>query len=474
MVPNLHTLTNHAKVIRVETDYYNPTAKVYGHAINSLYTFIGQEDPWPTVNATETPSQPTEDQAYLKRVFKNMIAAKLITNNNLSPVISRINWANNTNYFAYSDKVNMAAKDNYGFPLYNFYIKNRYDQVFKCLANNNGGLSTSEPYFEPGSYGTNNIFQGNDLYKWKYMYTISAGLKKYFLDTDWMPVPIGANTPQPYLTTAGYGDIESINITNGGSGYDAVNTFIVVTVTGDGVGTVANVTTSQVVGGVIKDVVVKPGFSGKNYTYANVSIDAYTSANLSYRASTGSGATAIAPISPVGGHAYDPISELGCNHIMYSVEFNGTEGGVIPTTGVDYRQVGLLVNPQTYGMTGPELANGVIYNTTTQFLLSPGAGNVYTADEIVQQKDANGNVTYYGTVLNFNTSTNILQLINTNGTYTLGQSIFGAISGASRVVFSVTEPTLIPFSGYITYIENRVGVQRSNDGIEQFKFVLGY
>ena len=173
-------------------------------------------------------------------------------------------------------------------------------------------------------------------------------------------------------------------------------------------------------------------------------------------------------------HGYDPISELGCNHVMYSVEFIGSESGVLPTSGVDYHQIGLLVNPQTYGDNGAELANGVIYNTSTQFLLSSGAGNVYGSDEIAQQKDVNGIVTFYGTVLNFDTSTNILQLINTSGTYTVGQSIIGATSGASRVVLNVTEPILIPFSGYITYVENRVGVQRSNDGIEQFKFVLGY
>ena len=474
MASNLNILTNQAKVIRVETDYYNPAVKLNGASINSIYAFIGQEDSWPIVNSSETPTQPTEDQTYLKRVFKNMFAAKLIGTNNISPVIQRINWANNTNYFAYSDSVNMTAKDANGFLLYDFYVKNRYDQVFKCLANNNGGLSTSEPYFQPGSYGTNNIYQGNDLYKWKYMYTIDAGLKKSFLDTDWMPIPIGANTPQPYLTNAGCGDIEVINVTNGGSGYDAVNTYIVVTITGDGTGTVANITSSQITNGVINDIVVKAGFAGNNYTYANVSINAYTSANLSYISPLGSNATAVAPISPVGGHAYDPISELGCNHVMYSVEFNGSENGVLPTTDVNYRQVGLLVNPQVYGSSGAALANGTIYNTSTQFLVSSGAGNVYTADEIVQQFDNNGNVIYYATVLNFNTSTNILQLININGTYTVGQSIIGLSSGASRVVLSVTPPSLIPFSGYITYIENRVGVQRSVDGIEQFKFVLGY
>jgi hypothetical protein len=474
MATNKNILTNQAKVIKVKTDYYNPSLELNGDSINSTYIFLSQEDTWPTISSVETPTQPQEDQLSLKKIFKNMFAVKLINSSNIHPVIQRINWKNNTNFFAYSDTVNLNAKDANGFPLYNFYVKNRYDQVFKCLANNNGGLSTSEPYFEPGSYGTNNIYQGNDLYKWKYIYTIDAGLKKTFLDTVWMPIPVGVNTPQPYLTDAGVGDIQVINVTNGGTGYDAVNTFIVVSVTGDGTGCVANITSSEITSGVIKDIVVKPGFSGKNYTNANVTITAYTSANMVVVSSSGTGATAVAPISPVGGHAYDPISELGCNHVMYAAEFNGTENGILPTSGVNYHQVGILVNPQTYGTSGPVLANGAIYNTTTQFLLSSGQGNVYTSGEIVQQKDANGNVTYYGTVLNFNTSSNILQLINTSGNYTVGQTILGVTTGASRVVFNVTEPSLIPFSGYITYVDNRVGVQRSNDGIEQFKFVLGY
>ena len=201
-----------------------------------------------------------------------------------------------------------------------FYVRNKYDQVFKCLWNNNGGPSTFEPFFQPGTYGTNNIFSGaGDGYKWKYMYTIDAGSKKTFMDANWMPIPVGVNTPQPYLTNAGTGDIEVINVTNGGSGYDAVNTFIVVTVTGDGIGAVANVTSQQINNGIITDIIVKPGFSGNNYTYANVSITAYTSANLRYISPIGTGAVAVAPISPVGGHGLDPISELGCNNVMISL-----------------------------------------------------------------------------------------------------------------------------------------------------------
>jgi len=474
---NLNTLTNNAKVTQINLDYYAPVATVQGANFTSTYAFLGKEDPWPYASdgVTEIPTQPTNDQKYLRSVFKNMFALKQLTTGNISPVIQRINWANNTNYFAYSDDVDLFAKDANGFLINNFYVKNRYDQVFKCLANNNGGISTEEPYFQPGSYGTNNIYQGTDYYKWKYMYSIDAGSKKRFMDSNWMPVPVSTKTPQPYLTTAGYGDVEVINITNGGSGYDATNSFITVTITGDGTGLVANITPSQIVNGVIKDVVVKSGYAGKNYTYANVEIKATVSSSIGTISPYGSGATAIAPVSPVGGHAYDPISELGCSNIMYEVEFNGTENGIIPTDGVVYRQIGLLVQPQMYGASGGAvLANGSIYNTSTQLTLSSGAGNVYIPDEIVYQNDGKNNRVFSGTVLNFNTSTNVLQLINTTGTVLVGQLITGSTSLASRAVFTNTQSNIIPYSGYITYIENRAGVQRSSDGIEQLRFVLGY
>jgi len=483
--PNLNILTNMAKVAQVELEYYLPIATVLGQQVGSIYAFLGQEDPWPYVNGVETPIQPTEDQYYLKKTFKNMFALKLLNSNNLSPVIQRIDWAANTNYFAYSDTQNNYAKDANGLLLNNFYVKNRYDQVFKCLANNQGALSTYEPYFQPGSYGTNNIYEGPDLYKWKYMYTIDAGSKNNFMDSVWMPVPVGANTPQPYMTQAGCGDVEVINITNGGSGYDALNDYIVVTVSGDGTGAVGAITPSQVVGGSIVDVTVPQGGSGNNYTFANVSITAYTSSNQKFLAPITSRATAIAPVSPVGGHAYDCVSELGCSHIMFSVEFNGSEGaGVnsIPTDGVVYRQVGLLIDPQMYGTTGAVLANGAVYNTTTQIQLPSGTGIYYSDDLVFQGKSVDttskqtimNTASFYGTVLNFNTSTNILQLINTTGTLTLNQSIIDYQTNESRVVFSYSNSPIIPFSGYITYIENRSGVQRSADGIEQFKFVLGY
>ena len=467
--PNL--LLNNSKVSQIEANYFLPVAQVYGNQIASIYAFMGQEDPWPTANNVEIPSTPVDTEQYRKKIFKNMIAAKKVGINNISPVLQRIDWSANTVYTAYNDTQNLIGT--------NFYIRNRYDQVFKCLWNNNGGPSIYEPFFQPGTYQTNNIFaNAGDGYKWKYMYTIDAGSKKTFMDASWMPVPVGINTPQPYLTNAGTGDIEVINVTNGGTGYDAVNSYIVVTVTGDGQGATANISSAQITNGTITDIIVKPGFSGNNYTQANVSITAYTSANLSHVSPLGSGATAIAPISPVGGHGYDPVSELYCNHVMITAEFNGSEGGMVPVSGVTYRQVGVLIDPQMYGVvngqSAPVLANGAIYNTTTQLTVSAGAGALFAPDELAQQTDSFGNILFQGTVVSFDSTSNILYVINTLGSPVIGSNILGISSGSARTIFNVSNSALIPFSGYITYVENRPGIQRSADSIEQFKFVLGY
>jgi hypothetical protein len=166
---------------------------------------------------------------------------------------------------------------------------------------------------------------------------------------------------------------------------------------------------------------------------------------------------------------------------MYTVEFNSTEtlNGIeyIPTD-IDYRQVGLLINPMSSD-TYPAYANASIYDLSTQITVASGFG-VYVPDETVTQTDINaasatfGQVIFTGTVLSFNTSTNVIKLINTSGTITTSASIQGQTSGTTRTLLASTSPKFMKFSGYISYIQNRSAVQRSADGIEQFKFVLGY
>jgi len=448
-------LTYNAKISSVEQVYFSPVAVIppyYTTPLSSLYCFLSKVDAWPDDN---NPPAPTQDQKYLKQVFKNMFVAKNITSNDISPVIKRVDWITGVTYDYYRDDVDMFALNPDGSNVYNFYIRNQYDQVFKCLWNNNQQPSTVEPYFEPGSYGTNNIYTGSDGYKWKFMYSIDLGTKVKFMNTIWIPVPVGANTPNPLLTTAGAGNIDVINVTNGGTGYDLANAIVTVTVTGDGTGATGTVNIND---GVITDVIVTS--TGTNYTFANVAITS----------SIGSNATAIAPVSPINGHGFDPVSELGASHVMFAVEFNGSENGIIPTD-IIYHQLGIVIDPTTTSLS-PAPANGAIYKTSTDLIVAPGFG-LYVNDEIVYQGDVN-NPSFKGTILSFDPASDVIRLINTTGSLTTNAPVFGKTSKTTRTLLAYSVPDFQIFSGYLSYIENRSGVTRSVDGIEQFKLVLGY
>jgi hypothetical protein len=457
-------LTYGSKVSNVEQVYYAPTVVLPPllNNLSSLYCLLAKVDGWSDDN---NPPDPSQDQKNIKSFLKNVFVAKQITNNDISPVIQRINWVSGTVYEYYRDDIDMFQVDVNGFLIYPFYIINRYNQVFKCLWNGNGNQSTFEPYFEPGSYNTNGIYQNSDAYKWKYMYTVDTHLSVKFMDSSWIPVAANEYAPNPIVTSEGYGALEVINVLNGGQGYDPTNSVISLVVTGDGTGASGFVSVNVSAGGTISDIIINT--PGQNYTYANAII---TSAN-------GSGAILAANVvSPIGGHGFDPISELGCHNVMFSIEFNGAEtlNGVnyIPTD-IIYHQVGIVVNPTSLS-SSPNPANSPIYNTATQLNVSNGFG-LFVNDEIVFQTDKNGNKTFIGTVLSFNTSTNQLSVINTTGSLVSNAPIYGNTSGTARTLLTLPTPLdFVTLSGNLIYLENRSGIQRSPDGIEQFKIVLGY
>lgn len=459
---NKNILTYNQKVSQVEQMYFAPVAQLpapYSQSVDNFYCFLSRVEPW---DNDTNPPQPTQDQKYIKSVFNNMFVVKKISSNDISPVVQRVDWTPGVIYDYYRDDIDMFEKDNNGNMVHKFYVRNKYDQVFKCLWNNNDSASTTEPFFQPGNYDVNGIFTGADGYKWKYIYTVDIGLKTKFLDIDWMPVPVGQDIPNPYKTfdkqevTAGRGNIPVINIINGGSGYDPTNSAITITITGDGIGASA---LAKVTDGVITEIIVTN--SGSDYTYANVVITSTLGSNVSV----------LAPISPIGGHGFDPVSELGCDHVMLVCEFQDSENGYVPTE-IDYRQVGIITNPLSLS-TFPRTANGIIYKTTSDLVVASGFGE-FQEDEIVYQGESLETASFKGTVLYFDPATDIINVINTVGTLTNNASIRGNTSKTVRTLLNYSTPDFIKFSGYLTYIENRSQIQRSSDGIEQFKFVLGY
>jgi hypothetical protein len=95
-------LTNYGSTSQVELSYYfvvSGNGYVPKHETSS-YFFIGRVQPWDDENNPQTPSQ---SQIAVKTTFKNMIAAKLLTSSNMSPVVRRIDWESGTVYDEYKD-----------------------------------------------------------------------------------------------------------------------------------------------------------------------------------------------------------------------------------------------------------------------------------------------------------------------------------------------------------------------------------
>ena len=448
-------LTTYASTVEVELTYFFViTASGYAPSQQTTsYFFIGKPDAWEN---DANPPIPSQSQASIKETYKHMFAAKLLTSSNMSPVVPRIDWTTNTVYSQYNDYEDMFTMDSNGILTKPFYVRNRFDQIFKCLFNVNGAPSTVEPVLQAGVTDSSQTLYLADGYKWIYVTTIDKGLKKNFFDNNWMPLNVGVNTPNPTLS-AKLGSINAINVTNSGNNYTDGTSTTTVSITGDGQGAVAY---ANVTNNIVRDVIVTN--TGNNYTYATVAINPA----IGY---TGTNATANASISPIGGHAIDPVSELGCNHIMMSVEINDGENGNIPTD-ISFRQLGIIVNPILKDGTIP---TAQVYNTTDLATVSFGSG-AYISGETVFQGTTLETATFTATVCSFDSTNNVISLINTVGTPTLSSAIYGNSSGASRVMLQYDPTKFSVGSGYAMYVENRQPIQRSPNGNEQLRLVLRF
>ncbi len=410
----------------------------------------------------KNPPPPEDTIKYKKQVFKNMFYLKKITSNNISPVVKRINWTSGTVYDYYRDDIDLYKKDEDGTPLLKFYIINRFNQVFKCLWNNNGGQSLIEPYFVAGNFddNTNVFYDPDDGYKWKYMYTITYRDLQRFMDDNWMPVSI--TTPPDYVASLEKaGGIEVINVTNSGENYDTSVAPVDVIITGDGTGATAyaEVDTETKT---IQNIVVRT--PGKDYTEATVAISSLQ----------GTGATAFPSISPIGGNGSDVLTELACDRIMVTFMLEGSEENKLPTD-MQIRQLGLLSSPIATS-TYPYVANAESYSISTDVIVSNGFGT-YQDGEIIYQTPDNANIanaTFTATCVNFEAAPNKIRVVNTKGTPVNGSSIYGYNSGTVRTLLQTFNPDLIKYTGHIIHIENREEIQRSNDGMELFRLVLKF
>ncbi len=192
-----------------------------GYLNTNMYLFIGKVTSWADDTVPPTPTDSVSNTVY--NHWRDMIAAKKIGSTDVSHVAPRYNWTSGSNYFAYTHANNALFDQQY-------YVMTDDYNVYKCLANNNaGGTSTTKP---SGTGST--IITTADSYKWKFMYQVSAARALKFVTPSYIPTQrvrkandaIANTTDSSFqydveiaANTSGNGAIEVAHVTAGGTGY---------------------------------------------------------------------------------------------------------------------------------------------------------------------------------------------------------------------------------------------------------------
>jgi len=162
--------------------------------------------------------------------------------------------------------------------------------------------------------------------------------------------------------------------------------------------------------------IINPGIG---YTQANVAIYA----NTNY----GSNATATAVVSPVYGHGYDPVSELGGRYVGVNVVLDeiANEGYDFLGYGT-YRKVGILQNPQ-FKDVKVTLTDFDRVNLSLN-AASYSGNTAWAVGEVVVQSNTNA----AGVVVFGNSS--FLQLKSVKGTFNVSNTVYGYYSNSTANV----------------------------------------
>lgn len=418
---------------------------------NSMYLYLGivndYDDPLSPPSPGSSPANTDIDP------WLSMFGAKRIQSSDISHVVNRHTWFSGDVYDQYEDK----GENSTDILTSKFYVITDEFNVYKCLYNNNSSPSTQKPT------GTNtNTITTSDGYKWKYMFTVTTADALKFLTSSHIPVKKllsddGSNQWQ-VQQTAVPGAIDVILVESGGSGYVSAPT---VTAVGDGTGLQLTATISN---GSVTDINILNRGSG--YTKVDISF----SGGGPGGGSPTSSAVARAIISPRGGHGSDPIYELGGVHVLMNVRLDGTESGTFTSVN-DFRQLGIIVDPNIYGTTN--IATGPVYRQTYKCQLVDVSGNpgIFQPDEVVSFQSNEAIVVEYE--VDAESGNNYLYTtLPTPGLFNVGNNLVS--NSANGTILTIETPGLKPYSGNIIYIENRVAVTRAADQIEDIKLIVEF
>lgn len=491
---------------------------------NSYYSFVGLPNATNIQSDWDTnPPSPKDNFDEENNYWDTMIALKKINTSDVRQVVQKRFWSSGTTYDMYRHDYSRSntAKVSGATNLYSssYYVLNSDYRVYICLQNGispetaNGQPSLDEPTFtdlEPRTAGSS-----GDGYIWKYLYTIKPGDIVKFDSTDFMPVPTDWKTGtdnSAVRDNAVDGSIKIVTITNRGVGVGTANrTYTRVPIKGNGTGAECTI----VINNDSKIDSINLSNQGSGYTYGNVDL-------VSGGVPTGSTRpTFDVIISPKGGHGNNIYRELGAYNVLLYSRIENDINNPDFIIGNQIARIGIVENPQSFGssqiMTLDKASavsalrlTGIGYSSTT-----------FVADSYITQTVGTG-VTAVGRVINYEQNTGVLKYwqdrtlvgFNTVGTaqtsptygfdlveFTSSPLTGGSISivgGSSNLSIStsftglstvinnrtyylgqsftkgISNPEVKKYSGNIIYVDNRPSITRSSNQKEDIKVILQF
>ena len=321
---------------------------------NSYYTFVGLPNPFDYSSSWDVnPPSPRDSFEQENTTWDNMLSLKRIKSEDVKQVIRKIDWVSGVIYDRYRNNIDRTNLSNQtsATSLYssNYYVVTSDFRVYVCLENGedpenvNGKPSLDEPRFtdlEPRSAGNS-----GDGYIWKYLYSISPSDVIKFDSTQYVPVPrdwsqnIDVATIRENAEEGG--QLKTIIIKDRGELIGTPNQiYSNVPIKGDGSGgrcTIIIDNDSQV-----ESINISNGGSG--YTFGRVDL---IGGGLPVDTATRIPEFEVI-IPPKGGHGADIYRELGATNILIYSRLENDDQDPDFIIGNEISQIGIVGNPKSF------------------------------------------------------------------------------------------------------------------------------
>ena len=418
-----------------------------------------------------------ENSVYAQNQVRHSLQAVKALNN-ASHVIKNVTWSTGFAYEAYNDAI--SAQEN-------FYVINSSKEVFLCIeqGKNAEGVvqnCVNEPFASHersvenggGLASDGKTFILEDLYKWRYLFTLSNLAYATYKTNQWIPVKkalavatIAEEIEQYALQQASVdGEILSVEIVSGGSGYSATPDL---TIGGDG--TLADFEVTINNGSVVKVEV------------SQSALDASFQHGTGYRcarATLSAGNAVLRPIiSPPKGTHDDPTKILKSVALMLQADFKSDEDAKIRTEN-DFYQTCLLRDLKKYGDSDGE---GGYTPTDSDYDLNVGSAlkilQINKTDGVFGPDDlfSNAENTIQGKVYHYDSAGDTKLYYYQDETTGFGKFNTGAalvnrtVTGTGEII-RLFNPDVDATTGDILHINNVGQITRGSNQTEDIRIVI--